>query len=845
MARKNIKLLCIIVIFVILLTSCSNEPESANTGNAENESTEIVQADIVTEEPEGDDQVSETENLVNPTMQPPSSVSSAPVTWLVMLYQDADDEVLEEDMFTDLNEAEMIGSSENVTIVSQMDRYKGGFDGDGDWTTVKRFLVGKDQDLEHIKSKEITDLGELDSGDPQTLVDFATWAIQTYPAQKYALILSDHGAGWVGGWYDNDPNEDSSFTTDKIDFALSQIINNTGIGQFEFLGFDACLMSQIEPLSAITPYGKYAAASEEVEPSLGWAYASFLSKLVQNPDMDGKELAKNIVSSYIDEDIVITDDAAREKFLSSASSNEKSMSAKDVARELSGDITITAIDLSAMPALNQAINNLALVLPEIKQNNIAKARTYAQSYKSIFGEDDPPSYIDLGHFTNVLMEWTKNDALSEQIKQIQGEISKVVITEKHGSLRPGSTGLSIFFPASQTYEWTGLPGSIPNYANYASRFAQASLWDEFLLFHYTGEPFDESRSDISVLNPIQPTKKAQPTEMAEQPEATEVTVEAEQPAPTEEIAEVEQPAATEETTEAEQPAPTEEVTEAEQPSATQETAEVEQLEATEVSEEAEQPTSVPSAEVVVTAPGSGEISISPIKISINKIKPSETLTLSTKITGTNIGYIYIYTLYYNESDNSYLTADVDFVDAGETQDINGVIYPDWGEDTDFQLDFEWTPTIYFMSDGNEKNDQFALFEPQIYGINSTDSVYQVSGTYIFSDGTSKRSAIMEFNGDGNIKRVLTFLKDNIIGAPREVKPKPGDQFIINDKWLEFTNNPDGELVNHDGGTMTFGEKPFTWVPYQAFPGKYAIGIVVEDLDGKSIEQWVEEIEVTE
>ena len=43
-------------------------------------------------------------------------------------------EVLEEDIFYDLNEAEMVGSTDRVTIVSQMDRYNGAFEGDGDWT---------------------------------------------------------------------------------------------------------------------------------------------------------------------------------------------------------------------------------------------------------------------------------------------------------------------------------------------------------------------------------------------------------------------------------------------------------------------------------------------------------------------------------------------------------------------------------------------------------------------------------------------------------------------------------------------------------------------------------------
>ncbi|MFA7115532.1 MAG: hypothetical protein WC214_08765, partial [Candidatus Omnitrophota bacterium] len=65
-------------------------------------------------------------------------------TWLVMLYQNADDNALERDILIDLNEAEMIGSTDQVVILSQFDRYRGGYSGDGDWHTTRRYLVTYD-----------------------------------------------------------------------------------------------------------------------------------------------------------------------------------------------------------------------------------------------------------------------------------------------------------------------------------------------------------------------------------------------------------------------------------------------------------------------------------------------------------------------------------------------------------------------------------------------------------------------------------------------------------------------------------------------------------------------------
>lgn len=88
------------------------------------------------------------EQLVTPVAAPAEDIQLALPqdvgpndTWLVMLYQDADDKILERDIFLDLNEAERIGSTDNVHIVAQVDRYRGGYSGDGNWTSAKRFYV--------------------------------------------------------------------------------------------------------------------------------------------------------------------------------------------------------------------------------------------------------------------------------------------------------------------------------------------------------------------------------------------------------------------------------------------------------------------------------------------------------------------------------------------------------------------------------------------------------------------------------------------------------------------------------------------------------------------------------
>ncbi len=421
--------------------------------------------------------------------------------WLVMLYQNADDEVLEGDIFTDLNEAELVGSSAAVTIVSQLDRHAAAFDGDGDWTTAKRFLVTADDDLDALASEEIEDLGEVDSGAPETLVDFAVWAMSEYPAQKYALILSDHGAGWVGGWNDDAPDEGSSLTINEIDQALAAILAETGADQFELLGFDACLMSQVEVLAGIAPYARYAVASQETEPAIGWAYAEFLGRLSAKPAQSGKELAKTIVNTYIVGDIRIQDDDARGDYLLEAYGQEEDVAPARLAKIESESVTLTALDLAKFPALIDALNEFAFALTAADPDAVARARTYAQSFETVFGEEEPSPFLDLGNFANLAAEFAASPTLDRALRKLDRASKAAIIAEKHGEGRPGASGLSIFFPTPDLLVAVGTEDSELSYTAYASRFAGATLWDDFLAFHYINQDVDADAVEPALLDP--------------------------------------------------------------------------------------------------------------------------------------------------------------------------------------------------------------------------------------------------------------------------------------------------------------------------------------------------------
>jgi cysteine peptidase C11 family protein len=412
---------------------------------------------------------------------PPTEITATPLPdntsglpeWTVIVYSAADDEVLEETMWFDINEMELVGSNPELNIVVQIDRYAGAFAGDGDWTDTRRYRVTQDNDLNTISSPVVQNLGEVDTSDPQTLVDFVTWAIQNYPAKKYALILSDHGGGWTGGFTDMSSSS-SGMSLPEIGTALERIRQNTGIEKFEMLGFDACLMGQIEVFGSLYPYSNYMIASEEVIPSYGWSYAAWLGLVAQNPVMDGGGLSDAVISTYVVNDTALT---------------ELRTSADDIALEES-TTTLSAIESARVPDMIGAMNQFVSLMTLLDQSDVAEARTYARNYYSVFGEEVSPSFIDLGNFSEVLANRTGDSSLQQAAVQLQTAISSAVVAEKHGPGMSGSNGVSFHFPDSDLYHFTEFNSDFPPYyAESSSKFLEQSYWDEFLAFHYTGEAF--------------------------------------------------------------------------------------------------------------------------------------------------------------------------------------------------------------------------------------------------------------------------------------------------------------------------------------------------------------------
>lgn len=380
------------------------------------------------------------------------SISNLP-DWTVMVYLDADNN-LESAGIDDINEMEMVGSTSEVNIVVQVDRIpysvlasnNEGYADDisnSNWTTTRRYYITQDFVSVQINSQLISDLGELNMGDPQTLIDFATWAVTEYPAKKYLLVIWNHGGGFRSLAYTtkdiawDDTSGGDKITMPELEYALSAISTQAG-KNIDIVGMDACLMASTEVAYQIKDYADILVASEENEPNDGWPYDTILGQLVSYPTMTPNQLATNIVDSYV--------------FSYTASDN----------------VTQSAIDLSYMNTLAGQLSTLALA---IMSDTITPSVNYinASNSSQYYGDWD---FIGLYDFCNRVLTYSNSVSVKNIALSIQQTLSSAVLRWGYNGYGVNkSRGLSIYFPYT----------AYDSYYN-NTNFAQDTLWDEMLSY---------------------------------------------------------------------------------------------------------------------------------------------------------------------------------------------------------------------------------------------------------------------------------------------------------------------------------------------------------------------------
>ncbi len=153
--------------------------------------------------------------------------------------------------------------------------------------------------IHKIENKTLKTLVKNDGKDsltkPSTLANFIKYCAENYKANRYQLILWDHGGGSVSGYGYDEKNASSGSMTLK---GISEALKAGGV-KFDFVGFDTCLMATIENALMLNDYADYLVASEETEPGCGWYYTNWLSELSSNTSIPTVKLGQNIIDDFV------------------------------------------------------------------------------------------------------------------------------------------------------------------------------------------------------------------------------------------------------------------------------------------------------------------------------------------------------------------------------------------------------------------------------------------------------------------------------------------------------------------------------------------------------------------
>lgn len=235
---------------------------------------------------------------------------------------------------------------------------------------------------------------ELNTGDPDTLVEFINWAKSEYPAEHFALVIVDHGHGMSGTAQDY---------TSKGDWINPQELRTAlqTAGPLDVIYLEACLVANIEYAYQARGLTDYYVASESV------------SKAPRNHGI------------YLDEISAGTD--ARTLAISMAKAYDSEYN------KLDSPSTISVGDMSKIELVAQNTNDLASAIRSHKLDlGIAiweivtgdTVQRFEENGDKIINAKD--SLADLYHFTQ-LIGWLAEPDLTAAANDLTAAIDDYII----------------------------------------------------------------------------------------------------------------------------------------------------------------------------------------------------------------------------------------------------------------------------------------------------------------------------------------------------------------------------------------------------------------------------------
>ena len=293
------------------------------------------------------------------------------------------------------------GEGVNIVLQTGGTRKWRGFDISS--TSIQRYVI-QDGSLILIESLPNASMGNAD-----TLADFLSFGIESFPAEKYAAIIWNHGGGSLGGIAFDEQHSYDALKLGELGEAFEKAFGSTN-EEFELIGLDACLMATLETAQTLAPFGNYLVASQEILPTTGWDYAAIATNLYNEPDQTGDKLGMVICDSYYEK----CDREGKEQA-----------------------VTLSVIDLDKISALSDHFSAFSEAMKEDIDElyYIAQCIEDSPAYGGATKHEGHSNLFDLGCFADNMAAVDLSAALNE-----------AVVYQRTGRQRAEATGLSFYYP---------------------------------------------------------------------------------------------------------------------------------------------------------------------------------------------------------------------------------------------------------------------------------------------------------------------------------------------------------------------------------------------------------------
>lgn len=379
------------------------------------------------------------------TTTPSSAVQKK---WTILVYLNAAND-LQQFSQLNMNQMEQVASNPDVRVVVQWKNYPSAFSG-GLFDGTRRYLVKPDT-TSSIASEMLQDMGKtVDMGSPQTLNQFIQWGKANYPADRYGIVIWNHGNGWLRSPAREETRAVSYDDEKGTSIQIWDLNQAFGSEQFDFIAWDCSLMQMFEVAYEIRGNTKYVVGSEESPPGEGYPYQLVFNKFRDNPD----DTTFNLCKGFVDGPLAVTAYQSRK-------------------------ITQSVLDTSKFAPVATALSTFGT---ELNTNRVALT-SLIQSTRSAAQSFSPTStryYRDLLDVAKRIEVGTTLPGVLSSITALKAAVGNAIVYEGHNSNSANATGLAFDFSPASTFNLADSLGNV-RATDYAKlKLAQDTQWNEYL-----------------------------------------------------------------------------------------------------------------------------------------------------------------------------------------------------------------------------------------------------------------------------------------------------------------------------------------------------------------------------